>query len=171
VFHLDHYAKPGLEKFWSANLRQAEVVAELFDDATIIAETSNVGYGESVYRTLRAAIPGRVVFWAEDDKVWTKGFSLSDCLAKRHHVYYFPKGGPHVGAGSTSPALWNGKAVGLWLETLPTPHERICEKAMIYELAELLDVGCHDMGWWHDIGRRALRRAGVGHVDCIRHRR
>lgn len=154
IFHLDWIDHLAFRGNWRTNLVQAVSFSRHFDDALILASTTNQGYDGSILNALRH-VRGDVL-WVEDDKIWTKPFRVESVIENSGDGFFFL--GPDTRCGSTSPSFWRHRlAVFLrdWLIQCPnlrTIRERdLIQVAGHYEsnrtMGDVPSRAFGDLGW------------------------
>ena len=136
-----HYAR-----FYERNLDIARFVSQHFDDSLILTTDENRGYGGSV-RACLERVRHRVA-WVEDDKLWSRRFSMAKTLdtsdgGKR--FVFWPQYEGHKRTirrwrgqgivchpGATCPGLWADGAPQFLLQNFPPVLKRVSEMALIY---------------------------------------
>lgn len=151
IFHLDLY--PGLEQHFAENKRQAEEVAELFDDFMLIEAETHRGFSDSLWEVWSRT--KNHVLHIEDDWLWHKPVKLDDVLATAVDGYSFMH--RRARAGVTGPSLWKRHMIesvlAAWPKNRPISENWLrifCHHRMKYRNAQEWAGGaaypCTDVG-------------------------
>ncbi len=125
ICHLDQYGLPGLEHLWEQQLQEIVTVAKLFDDCTIIANRSHVGYGGAFLRILREV--RHPLLYTDDDQLFTRNISISEPINSGLDYFNWH----NSPAGSTVPSYWSPRVVAFALTNFPSEPHKVTERALL----------------------------------------
>ena len=159
IFHLDRY--PGLEQYFEENKKQAEEIADMFDDFILLEAEEHQGFSGSLHEVWSKTT--NHVLHIEDDWLWLWPWKLQDVLDTALDGYCFNH--RRARAGATSPTLWKrhmmDSVLAAWPKRRPINENWLrifCYYRMRYRNAgEWAGGVCRPC---RDVGRRVMKHLG-----------